>query len=153
MFSGYCSLLSYKLTHYQISSETFSCYSFFCISILFFFLLGGGVNLSILLTSFNLSLTLYEQYAWNNRIYCYGYDLITTSEGSTLIHHCTNSETLIKWRSLKYNRASKSRLNVKVSISYMLLFFKHNGLFSIVKFNISLFNFRKICVIPGKSYG
>ena len=63
----------------------------------------------------------------NLRICCHGYDIITTSKGSTFIHHSTNSEIAILWFYLKHNRTLKSYPNRKEYINYRLLFCEHNG--------------------------
>ena len=44
----------------------------------------------------------------NDRIFCHDYDPITLPEGSTCIHHSTDSETDIQWFFLKLNHALKS---------------------------------------------
>ena len=71
---------------------------------------------------------------------CYhDYNLITTSERRTSL----NSETTIRWCSLKYNPALKSHPHLKVHMNYIGCFVSTSELFSTIRFNIKLLPFAK----------
>lgn len=76
----------------------------------------------------NLSLILYLRHAQNNRIYCYGHEVITISEGSTRIHHSANSETEVLLAILSC---------VKISPSNQM------ELFNMIRCNMRLLTFAK----------
>ena len=114
---------------------------------------------------FNLSLILCWHYAWNNRIYCHGYDLITTSQGPVHIYHGVISVVFLKIQSsakiepqckgtyklpCKHTRCIPRENDVEATVStsfrrgiYVVClkgigycFVSTTGLFSIIRFNI-----------------
>ena len=96
----------------------------FYISVVFFY-----VSLLFAYDFSNLRILICLQDALNHRIYCHGYVLTATSEGTTCFHDSTELETVVLWCLVKYNCALKSHSNVKIHINYRLSFCKHNGTF------------------------
>ena len=71
----------------------------------------------------------FQSYAFirleTNRICCLGHNLITKLEEPTRIHHRKYLELDIQWCSLKYSHVLNFHSNVRLYITYRLLFFQH----------------------------